>query len=79
VERIIELNPISGEIHSEPETVSIYPAKHYLTSDDKLREAVTDIETELQARIAYYKATISFSKPNASNNARCMIWKCCAR
>jgi excinuclease ABC subunit B len=60
VERIIEIDPISGEIHSEPETVSIYPAKHYLTSDDKLREAVTDIETELQERIAYYKANDKF-------------------
>jgi excinuclease ABC subunit B len=60
VERIIELNPITGEIHSEPDTVSIYPAKHYLTSDDKLREAVTDIENELQERIAYYKANDKF-------------------
>lgn len=56
VERIIELDPISGEIHSEPDTVSIYPAKHYLTSDDKLKEAVVDIENELQERIAHYKA-----------------------
>jgi excinuclease ABC subunit B len=60
VERIIELNPISGEIHSEPESVSIYPAKHYLTSDDKLKEAVVDIEAELQERIAYYKANDRF-------------------
>jgi excinuclease ABC subunit B len=60
VERIIELNPVTGEIHSEPETVSIYPAKHYLTSDDKLREAVADIEAELQERIAFYKANEKF-------------------
>lgn len=60
VERIIELNPITGEIHSEPDTISIYPAKHYLTSDDKLREAVADIEAELQERIAYYKANEKF-------------------
>lgn len=56
VERIIELNPVTGEIHGEPESVSVYPAKHYITSDEKLHAAVDDIEAELQERIAYYKA-----------------------
>jgi excinuclease ABC subunit B len=60
VERIVEMDPLTGEIHSEPETVSVFPAKHYLTSDDKLKEAVGDIEAELQQRIQYYKANEKF-------------------
>ncbi len=60
VERLVEFDAITGEIISEPDTVAIYPAKHYLTSDDKLREAIGDIEAELQERIAYYKANEKF-------------------
>ncbi len=56
VERIIELNPITGEIHAEPDTAAIYPAKHYMTSDDKLKEAIADIEVELQGRVQHFKS-----------------------
>lgn len=56
VERIVEFDAITGELKSEPEIVAIYPAKHYLTNDEKLKEAINDIEAELQERIAFYKS-----------------------
>jgi excinuclease ABC subunit B len=56
VERIIELNPLTGEIFSEPEQVDIYPAKHYLAGDERLKQSITNIEKELDERVAYYKA-----------------------
>jgi excinuclease ABC subunit B len=56
VERIMEFNPLTGEIYSEPDQVEIYPAKHYITQEDKLKEAIVDIETELNDRIAFFKA-----------------------
>jgi excinuclease ABC subunit B len=56
VERIIELNPLTGEIYTEPREVSIYPAKHYLAGDERLKQSITNIEKELEERIAYYKA-----------------------
>src|SRR5512142_3414338 len=43
VERISEFNPLTGEIFDEPHEASIYPAKHYLTDGDKLKEAIGDI------------------------------------
>jgi excinuclease ABC subunit B len=56
VERITELNPLTGEIYAEPETIDIYPAKHYLAQEDKLREAINNIEKEMQDQVAYFKS-----------------------
>jgi excinuclease ABC subunit B len=56
VERISEVNPLTGEIFSEPKQVDIYPAKHYLAGEDRLKESIANIEKELEERVAYYKA-----------------------
>jgi len=56
VERITEVNPLTGEIFSEPEQVDIYPAKHYLAGDERLKQSIVNIEKELDERVAYYKA-----------------------
>jgi excinuclease ABC subunit B len=56
VERITQFSPLTGEIFEEPKEVSIYPAKHYLTEADKLKDAIRDIETELEERVALFKA-----------------------
>src|SRR5512144_568597 len=56
VERISEFSPLTGEIFDEPTEASIYPAKHYLTEGDKLKEAIGDIEKELEDRVALYKS-----------------------
>jgi excinuclease ABC subunit B len=56
VERIVEIDPLRGERLAELETLDIYPAKHYLTQEEKLRAALADIEAELQERVAWFKA-----------------------
>ncbi len=56
VERIMEFGPLTGEVFAEPEEISIYPAKHYLTQDEKLKQAINDIEKELDDRIAFFKS-----------------------
>ena len=56
VERISEVNPLTGEIYSEPEQVDIYPAKHYLAGEDRLNVSIANIEQELDERVKYYKA-----------------------
>ncbi|MEJ2564080.1 MAG: DEAD/DEAH box helicase family protein, partial [Anaerolineales bacterium] len=55
VERIAKFNPLTGEILNEAETVSIYPAKHFITEDEKLKAAITDIETELEEHLDFLK------------------------
>ena len=56
VERILEVDPLTGELLAERDAIDIYPAKHFVTSRDKLEAAVKDIEAELKERIAFLKA-----------------------
>jgi excinuclease ABC subunit B len=56
VERIIAINPVTGEIYEEMQTVSIYPAKHYITDEERLKKSITDIEAELNERLTYFRA-----------------------
>jgi len=60
VERITQFSPLTGEILQEPKEISIFPAKHYLTEGDRLKEAITNIGTELEERIALFKAEGKF-------------------
>ncbi len=55
VEEIYDFSPMTGEVFNEPDEISIYPAKHYLTQDEKLKAAINDIETELATRVEYFK------------------------
>jgi excinuclease ABC subunit B len=55
VERIVEFDPITGELKRELRSIHIYPAKHYITEEDKLRQAIQDIEFELAERIGYLR------------------------
>jgi excinuclease ABC subunit B len=51
IERIIEIDPLTGEILTERNEIDIYPAKHFVTSAEKLQLAVVDIEAELEERL----------------------------
>jgi excinuclease ABC subunit B len=52
VEKIIQIDPLTGEVLSEKDEIDIYPAKHFVTSKDKLEQAIEDIEAELEERLA---------------------------
>ncbi len=56
VERIVEFDPITGELKRELRSIHIYPAKHYITEEDKLKQAIQDIELELAGRIGYLRS-----------------------
>src|SRR3990172_1324021 len=56
VERVIEIDPLTGELLAERDRVDIYPAKHFVTSQDKLVAAIDDVEAELAERVAELKA-----------------------
>jgi len=55
VERIMQFNRVSGEIYDEPNEISIFPAKQFLTNADRLKESIDNIEAELEERLKYYK------------------------
>ncbi|MFO0886801.1 MAG: excinuclease ABC subunit UvrB [Candidatus Saccharimonadales bacterium] len=56
VESIHKLDPLTGEILSKPQKVSIYPSSHYVTSKDKLKVALGKIRNELDERLRYFKS-----------------------
>ncbi len=51
IERITEIDPLTGEILAERDTIDIYPAKHFVTSHDKMMAAIEDIKAELEERL----------------------------
>ena len=57
VERIMQFSPVTGEIFDEPKEIAIFPAKQYLTDAEKTKEALADIEAELEERLAQYRET----------------------
>jgi len=55
VERIVELDPLTGEIVAERDEIDIFPAKHFVTTKDRMVDAITGIEQELAERLEYLK------------------------
>ena len=55
VERIMEIDPITGEVLDVPEDITLYPASHYVTSEEKLKRALVSIEEELEERLRELK------------------------
>lgn len=51
VEKIIEVDPLTGEILQNLEEVMIYPATHFITSEEKMKTAMKGIEEELEERL----------------------------
>ena len=56
IERIIEFDSVTGELRRELQAAHIYPARHFITEEDKLKQAIADIEIELAERLAEFKS-----------------------
>jgi len=56
IERLVQVDTLTGEILAERDTVDIYPAKHFITPEDKLVVAVQDIRNELDAHLESLRA-----------------------
>ncbi len=55
IERICEINVITGEIIGVRQHAVIYPASHYVTTDDKMKHAMQTIEEEMWEQVKYFK------------------------
>ena len=56
VERIVELDPLTGEILSEHEEMEIFPAKHFVTTSDRMEQAIVGIEKELAEQLEVFRS-----------------------
>ncbi len=55
VERITEVNPLTGEILHSPKQITIFPSSHYVTPKDKLSNAISNIKRELKERLSQFE------------------------
>ncbi len=55
IERILKIDPLTGEILGKPDTLAIFPGSHYVTPYDKLKVALGQIEHELDERLGLFK------------------------
>ena len=55
IDRISEFDTLTGVIISNKTSVSIFPASHYVTSEEKVKKAVENIKIELEDRLKYFK------------------------
>ncbi|MDQ6767101.1 MAG: excinuclease ABC subunit UvrB [Candidatus Eremiobacteraeota bacterium] len=56
IENITRVNQVTGELIEDMDEVMIFPAKHFITPEEKLLRAVRSIESELEERLAYFRA-----------------------
>jgi excinuclease ABC subunit B len=56
VDRLTTLDPLTGEQIADHSEINVFPATHYVASDERMRRAVVGIEAELQERLAWFEA-----------------------
>lgn len=54
IDRICEINALTGQVKNVVSHVAIYPASHYVVSPDKLEKAIEEILAEMEERVAYF-------------------------
>ncbi len=55
IDRISEIDTLTGAIISNKKTISLFPASHFVVSDDKLKDAIIRIQKELKSRLEYFR------------------------
>ena len=56
IESITEVSPLTGEVLDSPKEIQVFPAKHYVTSEEQLKLGIVEIENELEDRLAELNA-----------------------
>ena len=55
IDSLKEFDPVTGVITKTKRTITVFPASHFVTSDDKLKQAIVNIREELEKRLQYFK------------------------
>ena len=56
IDRVTEINPLTGELIANLRHAAIYPASHYIVDGDKMHRALDELERELQERLEYFRS-----------------------
>ena len=79
LERIMAFHPVSGEILDNPKEIQIYPAKHYITVEDRMKRPFRILKMKWKLKSRNLNPKRNFWNSSALNNAPGMTWKCCVR
>ena len=60
IDRIREVDALTGEIIGDRDHVAIFPASHFVTGEEKMKIAIKNIEKELEERLENYKRKINY-------------------
>ena len=55
IERMDQVNSVTGKVEGERKHIMIFPNSHYVTTDEKMKKAISTIEEELKERVEYFK------------------------
>lgn len=55
IERIMQINPLTGEILAEKDTLKLFPTSHYVTPEEQIKVAVEQIKEEYEDRLDYFE------------------------
>lgn len=55
IDRITETDPLTGQVHTSLEHIAIFPASHYVVSQEKIKAACENIEKEMEERVHFFK------------------------
>ena len=76
IESIGEIDPIRGKMLRRVDKAAIYPASHYVTGQERMKQAIRGIRAGAQrASAGAAQSTESYSRPSAWNSARFTIWR----
>lgn len=56
IDRITQVDPLTGRVHAELEHIAVFPASHYVVPQDKIEKACRNIEEELEDRVRFFKS-----------------------
>ena len=56
VERLTRIDPLTGEIISQPSEITIFPSSHFVTPEEKLKSAIGKIRNELDSRLSFFES-----------------------
>jgi len=75
IDRITEVDSLTGEITGVCSHVAIFPASHYATTKAKMQRAIASIEQELEERVRELKSRENSLKPRGLNSGQGMTLK----
>ena len=75
VDRILKIDPLTGEVLDYPKEIHIFPTSHYVTPEEKMRVAIDGIRKEYEQRVKYFDDHNKYLEAQRLTNEISTIWR----